>query len=325
MNSGGAGGPPGWGQPPGGGGYGGPPGQPQQPGQQGGWGQPQQPGQQPGYGQPQQQPGQYGQPQQQPGYGQPQQQPGFPAPGQPGGQPGYGQPQQQPGQYGQPQQPQPGYGQPQQQPGQYGQPQQQPGGYGQPQQQPGQYGQPQQGYGQQPGQYGQPQQGYGQQPGDYGQGQNMNQAIAGFQQNLQAGGGKPRMRNALMTLLIPLGISIGGSIVFSIVAGITEIYALAYLGQLCSLAGGALAIYQFYQMVNEIKWVTKDESLQWWPIIVPIYNIIWVLTILPQHVTKAKQMVGAQQPTRGIVVYFFISLYALAADLNDIAARLPPG
>ncbi len=153
----------------------------------------------------------------------------------------------------------------------------------------------------------------------------MNQALAGFQANLQAGGGKPRMRNALMTLLIPLGISLGGTIVFSIVAGITNIYSLMYLGQLCALAGGVLAIYQFYQMVNEVKWVTKDESLQFWPIIIPIYNLIWILTILPVHVTKAKQMVGAQQPTRSLVVYFFLSLYALAADVNDIAARLPPG
>jgi hypothetical protein len=34
---------------------------------------------------------------------------------------------------------------------------------------------------------------------------------------------------------------------------------------------------------------------------------------------KAKQMAGVQTPPRGIVVYIFFFLYALAADLNDIA------
>lgn len=318
MNSGGAGGPPGWGNPPGGGGgYGQPPGgQPGygQPQQQQGWGQPQQQ-QQPGFPQ-QQQPGGFPQ-QQQPGYGQPQQQPY----GQPPQQPGYGQPQQQ--QYGQPAQPpggQPGYGQPQQQPGQFGGPQ--PGG------QPG-YGQSQQGapggYGQQPGQYGQqPQPGYGQQQGQFG-GQDMNQALQGFQANLQAGGGKPRTRNAVMTLLIPFAIIVGANILTTILVMVTGVYALGYLGQLCVLAGSALIIYQFYQMANEVKYVTKNPAFNWWPILIPIYGLIWLLTILPAEVTKAKQMVGAQEPTRSLVVYFFLSLYALAADVNDIAARMPPG
>jgi hypothetical protein len=34
---------------------------------------------------------------------------------------------------------------------------------------------------------------------------------------------------------------------------------------------------------------------------------------------KAKQMRGVQQPARGFIVYFFLFLYAFAADLNDIA------
>jgi len=48
---------------------------------------------------------------------------------------------------------------------------------------------------------------------------------------------------------------------------------------------------------------------------------MWI--VLPAEVTKAKQMVNAQQPTRGIVVYIFLWLYALAADLNDISKAMP--
>jgi hypothetical protein len=34
---------------------------------------------------------------------------------------------------------------------------------------------------------------------------------------------------------------------------------------------------------------------------------------------KAKQIAGVQTPPRGIIVYVLVWLYAMAADLNDIA------
>jgi hypothetical protein len=49
---------------------------------------------------------------------------------------------------------------------------------------------------------------------------------------------------------------------------------------------------------------------------------MWIL--VPQEMQKAKQMAGVQQPARGIVVYFFLWLYAAASDLNDIAKVMPP-
>jgi hypothetical protein len=288
-------------------------GQPQQPQ----YGQPQQP-QQPQYGQPQQP--QYGQPQQ-PQYGQPQQPGGFPQQPQqqqppqqqfgapPGGQPGYGQPQA-------PQGAPPGYGQQGAPPG-YGQQGAQPG-YGQPGAQPG-YGQP----GAQPG-YAQPQGGYGvPQTGDQ-----FNQALAGFQGSLQAGGGRPRQRNAVMTLLIPIGVIVVGRIIATILAIVfsgSGLALLANIGTLVALAGYVLFVYVWAQMVKELKSVTNNQGFAWWPMIVPIYNIIYLFTMVPPEVARAKQMVGAPQPPRQPIVYFFLSLYALAADLNDIAARLPPG
>lgn len=285
-------------------------GQPQQP-QQGGYGQPQQP-QQGGYGQPQQpgygQPGGYGQPPQ-PGYGQPQQQPGgYGQPGQPGG---YGQPQQ-PGGYGQPPQ-QPGYGQPQQQGG-YGQPQQ-PGAYGQPPQQPG-YGQPG-GYPGAPPGYGQPPAGgFGQQMQNaYSQGA----AAMGLQGGLEATGARPTRRNAVMTMVIPYAVMFGSIIVFSGLAAATDIGALAILGTLGQLAGIVLLFMSMIKMSNELKVASRDPSFAWWPILVPIYNIIWAVSIVPAAMAKAKQLAGVQAPVRSLVVYFFLLPYAMAADLNDLA------
>jgi len=316
-----------------------PPGGPQYPGQPGAFpqqGQPQQ-------GQPQQgqkpfqgtqlmpgapqQPGQpqYGQPP--PGYGQPQ--------------PGYGQPQQQQPQYGQPPQQQPQYGQPPQQQPQYGQPpQQQQPQYGQPpQQQQPQYGQPpQQQYGapQQPQpQYGMQQQaapGYGAQGAQaFGQ---MQQGFAGAAagMGLQAGSGKPRVRNAIMTLLMPFIIIFGGGIIGSVLVSVgasADIGILAMIGSLVSglssLAGGIIYLLSVIRMFGEINGVTKSGTLAWWQIFIPLYNyyVMWIL--VPAEVQKAKQMVGVQQPARGIVVYVFFWLYAAASDLNDIAMAMPPG
>jgi hypothetical protein len=303
-----------------------PPGGPQYPGQPGFPQQQQQ-------GQPQQQqkpfqgtqlmPGAPGQPQQpygqpQPGYGQqPQQQ--------------YGAPPQQ--QYGAP--PQQQYGAPPQQQ-QYGQPQQQQ--YGAPPQQQ-QYGAPpqQQQYGQPPQQqYGQPpQQQYGQQPAAYGAqqfGQQMQQGFAGAgaAMGLQAGSGKPQARNALMTFLMPLILIIGGqilgtilTIVFVSVLDMPSLSFLGLIGSLVALAGAVIGFISAVKMIGELNGVTKSGAVAWWMLLVPLYNyyVMWIL--VPAEMGKAKQMAGVQQPPRGFVVYFFLWLYAFAADLNDIAKVMP--
>jgi zinc ribbon protein len=252
-------------------------------------------------------------PQQYNPYGAPpgqQQPPGYGAPPA-----GYGAP---PAGYGAP--PGPGaYGAPPAQPGYMQAPQ---GAYNQqqpPQQQgwgpPPEYGQPPQGY---------PQQGYGappgQQPGQlpggmvpYGGGP----SASGLMASLQSSSG-PTRRDPIKTLM-PLFVMIGSSIVFSILARIPIIGLLTlFLSPLVSLGCVAWTLLIIIPMVNEVKTVTRNTDFAWWPMIIPIYNIIWALTILPPEVTKAKQMLGAQQPTRPLVQYFFILPYALAADLNDM-------
>lgn len=285
--------PPGY--PPGGGGYPG-----QQP-QQGGYGQPQQPG----YGQPgQQQPqqggyGQPGQPPQQPGYGQP---PGGAPPGYgqpPGGQPGYGQPGAPPGQpgYGQPPGGQPGYGQP------GGAPPGQPG-YGQPGGQPG-YGQPPGGgFGaQMGGAFGQMQQGMGQ----------MGPGFGG------APGAKPTMRNAFMFGLLPEILAFVVPQILSGVAQATELYFIAYIGSLINLACGIWLLLNALKALNEMRNAAGNPGFPRWPIIIPIYNWIYWLTMVPKEVQKAKQMRGMQPTSRNLALYFFFPVFALQADLNDMA------
>lgn len=187
------------------------------------------------------------------------------------------------------------------QPGGYGQQPQQPGGYGQ---QPGGYGQqPDPMMGQQPG-YGmqQPQQqmGYGQQPA-YGAPQGGAPMAApgqfgaapmgmggGFGGGPGGAGPVGQTRNPVMTLVISL---------------------------VCCLYG----LYQQWTMLNELQAYTRDENFKPWYMFIPLLNLYFLLIKVPEQVTKAKQMAGSRNPqAAGIVLYFFISYYALAKDLNEV-------
>ena len=133
------------------------------------------------------------------------------------------------------------------------------------------------------------------------------------------GTGRPTVRNALMTFLIPVGLIVVGNILGTILVLASGIAELSYIGQLLSLAGAVLAIIAVVKMINELKAVTGNASFPWWPMFVPFYGMYWAWIMVPGEVAKAKQMRGIQNPPRGIVVYVFLFLYALAADLNDIA------
>ena len=247
-----------------------------------------------------------------------------------------------PGGYAPPPAPPPAYGAPPADP--YGAPPPPQQGYGAPAQQYG--GAPQQGYGGPPPQqnfgattpqaqgFGNaPMQQYGQQPagmvgGDQGGIMaQANQAFAAAQGGAGAGT-RPTTRNAMMTMAVPFGCVFGGiiiSIVFGILGGILGSAIVGMLGGLISLAaclaGAFFAITSIMKMVGEITSITKNPNFAWWWILIPVYGIYWMVLLLPQEVANAKRAVGAPEPVRSPVLYFFVGLYALACDVNDIAAR----
>jgi hypothetical protein len=108
---------------------------------------------------------------------------------------------------------------------------------------------------------------------------------------------------------------------------VADVAILALVGTLFyalgALAGGALGLIASIKMIGELNRVTGSSTVQWWHLLIPLYGYYVMWIVLPAEVTKAKQMVNAQQPTRGIVVYIFLWLYALAADLNDISKAMP--
>ena len=64
-------------------------------------------------------------------------------------------------------------------------------------------------------------------------------------------------------------------------------------------------------MVGELNGITRNPSFPWWMVLIPIYGMV---VLLPPEVANAKRIVGSTEPVRSPVLYFFVGLYALAAD-----------
>jgi hypothetical protein len=131
------------------------------------------------------------------------------------------------------------------------------------------------------------------------------------------GGPGPTRRNPWMTLLLPIIIIVGGGILGSILAHVVAILGLL-VNLVSFLVGAVLGFLSVLKMVNEVKTVTRNAAFPWWPMIIPFYGIYWACMMLPGEVNRAKQMMGVQAPTRGLVAYLFLMPYALAADINDM-------
>jgi hypothetical protein len=153
---------------------------------------------------------------------------------------------------------------------------------------------------------------------------------AGVAMGVTPGTLRPQRRNALMTFLLPLIIAFGSvivSVICSVVAGAADLPILYILGGALSglgfLVAGVIGLIAMIRMLGELNSVTRSNAVAWWMLFIPIFNIYVTLILIPNEVTKAKQMVGAREPTRNLLIYWFLGLYALAADLNDIAAAMP--
>ena len=129
-----------------------------------------------------------------------------------------------------------------------------------------------------------------------------------------AGGfAKPTVRNALMTWLVPM-------LLFAAAPPLGNFLgqtAFRFAPTAAILAGTLLALAHIRKMVGELNAVTGNPFV-WWHCAIPFYGIYWAAVLLPAEVADAKQKAG-KGARRGVVVYLFVPLYALAAELNDIA------
>jgi hypothetical protein len=164
-------------------------------------------------------------------------------------------------------------------------------------------------------------QGYGGQP--YGA---MQQGYAqAFVAGVAPGTPKPTVRNAVMTLLVPIVGYVVAIALFVVGAILGDVLLMicALAGGLVILAAAVIIVVSAIRMLGELRSLTKSPVLAWWALFVPIYSLYVMLLVVPSEMRKAKQMVNAQQPPRNIIIYFFLWPYAMAADLNDVARAMP--
>jgi hypothetical protein len=157
----------------------------------------------------------------------------------------------------------------------------------------------------------------GGQPG--GQFGALGPAAGGMMASAMGGGGPgPQKRNPIMTLLIPWGIMVVSSIAFSTIAGITGVYALAYLGQLGQIAGLVISGMFLNKMLGELKSVTGDTEIT--PIMMWIPGLNNIMAFLKVHplMERARQQRGLQ-PAKPNWMYLIVPLFAFSSDLNDLA------
>ena len=86
------------------------------------------------------------------------------------------------------------------------------------------------------------------------------------------------------------------------------------LSMVCCFYG----IFQLWTMLNELQQYTKDENFKPFYMFIPLLGLYFMLIKVPEQVAKAKQMAGSRNPPASIVMYIFVSYYALAKDLNEV-------
>lgn len=145
-------------------------------------------------------------------------------------------------------------------------------------------------------------------------------------------GPPPRPRSPMKVLLVPVAIIMAGvigSVLFSVIAAVADVPAIALIGSLCylgSLVGVVLALIWIWGMLSDLKRFTGDQTFAPWWLIVPCLQYYFMWLVVPKQVGMAKQIARCGNPLpRSIVVYFLLFPYALAADIADIVTATGGG
>lgn len=123
----------------------------------------------------------------------------------------------------------------------------------------------------------------------------------------------PTKRNALTTWLVP-------TVCFAVAPPLgnflgTTAFRMAPTAAI--LAGIFIAFAFARVMLSELN-STAGSKLAAWHWFIPVYGLYWAAVSVQREMATAKQRAG-KGAARGAVLYLFLFLYALAADLNDLA------
>jgi hypothetical protein len=133
-----------------------------------------------------------------------------------------------------------------------------------------------------------------------------------------AANARPTKRNPIMPLVMAWGGAVVAIVLGSVLAWIIGVAVIANLFSF-SLVGMLSVGFIMFRLSSELKNFTNSPDFAPWMAFVPCLNIYFFVVKVPAEMTKAKQMAGVQNPTKSVVLYLFLSPFALASDLNDIA------
>lgn len=124
---------------------------------------------------------------------------------------------------------------------------------------------------------------------------------------------RPTRRNALVTWLIPM-------VCFALAPPLGNFLgttAFRFAPTAAILAGVLITLTSAGAMIAELN-TAAGSSLKVWHLFIPIYGIYWAAVLVRNAMKAAKQKARKGEP-RSLIVYALLFLYALAADLNDLA------
>jgi len=91
---------------------------------------------------------------------------------------------------------------------------------------------------------------------------------------------------------------------------------------LANVTCGIYGIWQGYLMLQELKAFRQKDDINLIMFLIPVLGLLEMMK-LSDKVAEAKRMAGSNKPAASGILYIFLGLYFLAADLNDVweAAR----
>lgn len=127
---------------------------------------------------------------------------------------------------------------------------------------------------------------------------------------------RPTKRNPMMILAITYGGLFAASLVGQVLASATGVGLLA-----TALTGGAAGVFivVMMTMVGELKRFNGSDIAPWM-VAIPLLNLWFLYVKVPEEMAQARQKAGLQGPPKPAWMYLVLSPFALASDLNDLAA-----
>lgn len=127
---------------------------------------------------------------------------------------------------------------------------------------------------------------------------------------------RPTKRNPMMILGITYGALFAASLVGQVLASATGVGLLATA---CSAGAYGLFIVIMMSMVGELKRFNGSDIAPWM-VAIPLLNLWFLYVKVPEEMARARQKAGVQGPPKPAWMYVVLSPFALASDLNDLAA-----